>query len=54
MMATQFQKVRALEKAYKIIEAYASTGNISLKFTTILEELYQKLVQLEEDADKND
>ena len=53
-MATQFQKTRALEKAYKITEAYASSGNISLKFATVLEELYRKLAQLEEDADKDD
>jgi hypothetical protein len=51
-MATRTQKIRSLERAYEIARAYARSGDINLKFTTVLEDMYQKLVELEEDADK--
>lgn len=51
-MATSTQKIRSLERAFEITRVYASSGDISLKFTSVLEDMYQKLVELEEDADK--
>jgi hypothetical protein len=51
-MATRTQKTRSLERAYEITRVYASSGDINLKFTNVLEDVYRKLVELEEDADK--
>lgn len=52
-MATAVQKTRALEKAYEMTKAYAG-GDVKTALSTVLDDVYKKLVQLEEDSSEND